>query len=98
MAVNCDAPMIGRKHPCNGSLPLAPYLCKSSKSYCGLRRRWTRYVCWPNLNSYKKRVFRHAVTPTSEQPEALTPLRFSVQQCTEEPVPADGLPHTPPSL
>jgi len=40
----------------------------------------------------------HAVTLTSEQSEALTPLRFSVHQCTEETVPVDGLPHTPPSL
>ena len=50
------------------------------------------------LEQLQKALWRHAVTPTSEQPEALTPLRFSVQQCTEESVPADGLPHTSPSL
>lgn len=26
------------------------------------------------------------------------PVRFEVAHCTEEPVPRDGLPHTPPSL
>ena len=50
------------------------------------------------LEQLQKALWRHAVTLTSEQSEALTPLRFSVHQCTEETVPVDGLPHTPPSL
>jgi hypothetical protein len=50
------------------------------------------------LEQLQKALWRHAITPTSEQLEALTPLPFSVGQCTEEKVPVDGLPHTPPSL
>ena len=50
------------------------------------------------LEQLQKALWRHAITPTSEQSEALTPLQFSVGQCTEEKVPVDGLPHTPPSL
>jgi hypothetical protein len=50
------------------------------------------------LEPLQKALWRHAVTPTPEQSEALTPLRFSAHQCPEETVPVDGLPHTPPSL
>jgi hypothetical protein len=52
------------------------------------------------LEQLQKALWRHAVAFASE--EALAPdpvpLRFSVQACTEEPIPRDGLPHTPPSL
>jgi hypothetical protein len=48
------------------------------------------------LEHLQKALWRHAVTPVSEPSPA--PLQFSVQQCTEEKVPVDGLPHTPPSL
>jgi hypothetical protein len=47
------------------------------------------------LEHLQKALWQHAVTSASE-PAA--PLQFSVQQCTEEKVPVDGLPHTPPSL
>jgi hypothetical protein len=50
------------------------------------------------LEHLQKALWRHAITPSSERPLALAPLQFSVQQCTEEKVPTDGLPHTPPSL
>jgi Integrase core domain len=50
------------------------------------------------LEQLQKALWRHALTPTSEQSEALTPLQFEVRQCTEEKVPVDGLPHTPPAL
>ena len=50
------------------------------------------------LEHLQKALWRHAVTPASEPAASLAPLQFSVQQCTEEQVPIDGLPHTPPSL
>ena len=46
----------------------------------------------------QKALWRHAVTSATEQTESAAPRRFSAQQCTEEKVPVDGLPHTPPSL
>src|SRR6266480_1553728 len=46
----------------------------------------------------RRPVFRHAV-PSAEAPTpSATPLQFSVQAATEEKVPVDGIPHTPPSL
>ncbi len=50
------------------------------------------------LEHLQKALWRHAVTFASEPPASTAPLQFSVQQCTEEKVPVDGLPHTPPSL
>jgi len=50
------------------------------------------------LEQLQKALWRHAMTSSSACPEALAPLPFSVQQCTEEQVPTDGIPHTPPSL
>ena len=50
------------------------------------------------LEHLQKALWRHAVTPASEPAASPAPLQFSVQQCTEEKVPIDGLPHTPPSL
>jgi hypothetical protein len=50
------------------------------------------------LEHLQKALWRHAVTSASEPAASTAPLQFSVQQCTEENVPVDGLPHTPPSL
>src|SRR5439155_20934251 len=50
------------------------------------------------LEQLQKALWRHAITPSSEGARAAAPLRFSVQQCTEEQVPTDGIPHTPPPL
>ena len=50
------------------------------------------------LEHLQKALWRHAMTSSSEGSEALAPLQFSVQQCTEQKVPTDGIPHTPPSL
>jgi hypothetical protein len=50
------------------------------------------------LEHLQQALWRHVITPSSERPEILTPLPFSVQLCTEEKLPTDGLPHTPPSL
>ena len=50
------------------------------------------------LEHLQKALWRHAVTPASEPAASPAPLQFSVQQCTEEKIPIDGLPHTPPSL
>ena len=50
------------------------------------------------LEHLQKALWRHAIISSSEPPAPTAPLQFSVQQCTEEKVPADGLPHTPPSL
>jgi Integrase core domain len=46
---------------------------KAARTAADHRGGFPRCVCWLNSNSYKKRVFRHAITPTSEQSEALTP-------------------------
>lgn len=50
------------------------------------------------LEQLQKALWRHAVTPSAERPEASAPLQFSIQGCTEEQVPADGIPHTPSLL
>jgi len=50
------------------------------------------------LEHLQKALWRHAISSSSKCSESLTPLEFSVQQCTEDKVPADGLPHTPSSL
>src|SRR5258708_19499408 len=50
------------------------------------------------LEQLQKALWRHTVTTPSEATASSAPVRFSVQQCTEEKVPTDGLPHTPPSL
>src|SRR6266704_2764321 len=50
------------------------------------------------LEHLQKALWRHAVTSASEPAASPAPLQFSVQQCTEEKIPIDGLPHTPPSL
>ena len=48
------------------------------------------------LEHLQKALWRHAGTSQPVRPSA--PLQFEVQQCTEEKVPVDGIPHTPPSL
>jgi hypothetical protein len=50
------------------------------------------------LEHLQKALWRHAVTSSSESSVPASPLSFSVKQCTEEQVPADGIPGTPPSL
>jgi hypothetical protein len=50
------------------------------------------------LEHLQKALWRHAVTSATESAESAAPLRFSVQAVTEEKVPIDGIPHTPPSL
>jgi hypothetical protein len=51
------------------------------------------------LEHLQKALWRHAVTVSSEQkPSALAPLPFEVSLCTQEKVPASGIPGTPPSL
>jgi hypothetical protein len=50
------------------------------------------------LEQLQKALWRHALTSSSDHAEAPAPLQFSVQQCAEEKLPADGIPHTPPSL
>lgn len=47
---------------------------------------------------FQKALWRPAITPSSEHPETLAPLPFSIQHWTEEKVPTDGFPHPPPSL
>jgi hypothetical protein len=50
------------------------------------------------LEHLQKALWRHAITSSSESSVPASPLSFSVKQCTEEQVPADGIPGTPPSL
>ncbi len=50
------------------------------------------------LEHLQKALWRHAVTSSPESSAPASPLQFSVKQCTEEKVPADGIPGTPPSL
>jgi hypothetical protein len=50
------------------------------------------------LEYLQKALWRHAVTSSPSSPAPASPLQFSVKQCTEEKVPADGIPGTPPSL
>jgi len=48
------------------------------------------------LEHLQKALWRHAVA--SEAVSFTSPLQFEVRQCTEEKVPVDGIPGTPPSL
>jgi hypothetical protein len=50
------------------------------------------------LEQLQKALWRHVVTAPAEGLTSSAPVRFEVAHCTEEPVPRDGLPHTPPSL
>jgi len=50
------------------------------------------------LEHLQKALWRYVVTSSSESSAPVSPLSFSVKQCTEEQVPADGIPGTPPSL
>ncbi len=50
------------------------------------------------LEHLQKALWRHAVTSAEAPTPSATPLQFSVQAATEEKVPVDGIPHTPPSL
>jgi Integrase core domain len=50
------------------------------------------------LEHLQKALWRHAVTSSSESPVPAFLLPFSVKQCTEDKVPVDGIPGTPPSL
>lgn len=50
------------------------------------------------LEHLQKALWRYAVTSSSESPVPASPLPFSVKQCTEEKVSADGIAGTPPSL
>jgi len=50
------------------------------------------------LEQLQKALWRHAVIASSETMASPVPVRFEIAHCTEEPVPRDGLPHTPPSL
>jgi hypothetical protein len=50
------------------------------------------------LEHLQKALWRHAITSSAEPPAASAPLQFSVNQCTQETVPASGIPGTPPSL
>jgi hypothetical protein len=50
------------------------------------------------LEHLQKALWRHVVQPEGEPTETLAPLQFSAQDCTEEKVPATGIPGTPPSL
>jgi hypothetical protein len=50
------------------------------------------------LEHLQKALWRHVVKLEAEKPEDLAPLSFSVSLCTEERVPASGIPGTPPSL
>ena len=50
------------------------------------------------LEHLQKALWRHAVTSPLASSAPASPLQFSVNQCTEEKVPADGIPGTPPSL
>lgn len=50
------------------------------------------------LEHLQKALWRHAGPSLSEAAAPAAPLQFSVQAVTEEKVPVDGIPHTPPSL
>ena len=52
------------------------------------------------LEHLQKALWRHAITPetTSASQTPGSTLRFSVESVSEEKLPTDGLPHTPPSL
>jgi hypothetical protein len=94
----CGASMIRPKRRCNDSLHLRSCRPKSSKNCFGSPKRLPPLRLLTQLEHLQKALWRHAVTPASEPAASPAPLQFSVQQCTEEKVPIDGLPHTPPSL
>ena len=52
------------------------------------------------LEQLQKALWRHAITPETLSAHQASPstLPFSVASVTEEQLPTDGLPHTPPSL
>jgi len=52
------------------------------------------------LEQLQKALWRHAITPETLSTHQASPstLPFSVASVTEEQLPTDGLPHTPPSL
>ncbi len=50
------------------------------------------------LEHLQKALWRYAVMSSSESPVPAFLLPFSVKQCTEDKVPVDGIPGTPPSL
>src|SRR5712691_3025832 len=50
------------------------------------------------LEHLQKALWRYAVMSSSESPVPTFLLPFSVKQCTEDKVPVDGIPGTPPSL
>ncbi len=90
--------MIRPKRRCNDSLHLRSCRPKSSKNCFGSPKRLPPLRLLTQLEHLQKALWRHAVTPASEPAASPAPLQFSVQQCTEEKVPLDALPHTPPSL
>jgi hypothetical protein len=47
------------------------------------------------LEHLQKALWRHAVASEAVYPTS--PLQFEIRQCTEEKVPVDGIPGTPPS-
>jgi hypothetical protein len=48
------------------------------------------------LEHLQKALWRHAVASEAVRPTSA--LQFEVRQCTEEKIPVDGIPGTPPSL
>ena len=50
------------------------------------------------LEQLQKALWQHAVLVSAEATTVPAPVRFEVTHCTEDLVPRDGLPHTPPSL
>jgi len=79
-------------------LPLGLYPQKSSKSYSGSQRRWTRSGGSQQLEHLQKALWRHALTSSLSNPAPASPRQFSVKEGPEGHVPADGIPGTPPSL
>lgn len=50
------------------------------------------------LEHLQKALWQHAVPSAEASAPSAAPLQFSVQAVTDEKVPVDGIPHTPPSL